>query len=181
MQLTTTMIIYLILGVLLLFFGRRLFWLFVGVAGFVAGFNLASQILGSQPEWVLLLVGLVAGLIGMVLAVLLQRLAVAIAGFLVGGSLVTTLFAAANVNLGNLSLVTYIIGGLLGLLLVIALFDWALIILSSLFGASLIVQSFTLAASMAALLFVILFVIGIAVQAGLTSPVRTRRAERAGR
>jgi len=45
-------IILIILGTVLLALGRRLFWLFVGAVGFVAGLNLATHFFSDQPTWV---------------------------------------------------------------------------------------------------------------------------------
>ena len=45
------------IGILLLFWGRKLFWLFVGVVGFLSGIQLAPQILRPIRElqsWLLL-------------------------------------------------------------------------------------------------------------------------------
>ncbi|MBN1452392.1 MAG: hypothetical protein JW963_15360 [Anaerolineales bacterium] len=44
----------------LLFFGRKVFWLFVAGAGFVTGLSLANRLLQS-PEWVGVLSALASG------------------------------------------------------------------------------------------------------------------------
>jgi len=44
-------VISLILGVALLVAGRKLFWLFVGAAGFVTGMQLATQFWQSSLIW----------------------------------------------------------------------------------------------------------------------------------
>jgi hypothetical protein len=77
-------LLVLLAGIALLLAGRRLFWLFVGVVGFFAGLRFALQVLGPRADlrWI---VALAAGLLGIVLAIALQRLAVALAGFFVGG------------------------------------------------------------------------------------------------
>src|SRR6185295_19307424 len=80
-----TPILALIAGALLLIAGRRLFWLFVGLVGFFTVYRwFAPYPAGPSPSgrW---LVAILAGLLGIVLAIFLQRLAVALAGFLVGG------------------------------------------------------------------------------------------------
>src|SRR5688500_12103206 len=56
-------------GILLIIFGRRLFWLFVGLLGFFAGFTFASRFFSNQQEWVTLLIAVGCGLIGILLAV----------------------------------------------------------------------------------------------------------------
>jgi hypothetical protein len=49
-----------VLGLALLFMGWRLFWLFVGVAGFAAGLQAAPLLFGMQPFAILWGVGLFA-------------------------------------------------------------------------------------------------------------------------
>jgi len=83
-------IISLILGVALLVAGRKLFWLFVGAAGFVTGLQLATQF-WQGPELLAIVIGLVVGVIFALLAIFLQSVAIGIAGFLAGGYILTVL------------------------------------------------------------------------------------------
>ena len=57
-------------GIALLVLGRKLFWLFVGVVGFVAGAALATQLFEIQPDWLVIVFALGAGLLGALLAAL---------------------------------------------------------------------------------------------------------------
>ena len=41
-------IVNIVLGLVVLFFGRKLFWLFVGYVGFAAGFYYTQQIFGTR-------------------------------------------------------------------------------------------------------------------------------------
>ncbi|HVQ21300.1 MAG TPA: hypothetical protein VMS23_09670, partial [Terrimicrobiaceae bacterium] len=43
-------------GSALLLFGRRLFWLFVGVVGFIGGMRLGTEAFQGKPELVVLLI-----------------------------------------------------------------------------------------------------------------------------
>jgi hypothetical protein len=45
-----------ILGLILLVFGLKLFWLFVAIAGFLSGMLFGNLILPDQPQWICLLV-----------------------------------------------------------------------------------------------------------------------------
>ncbi|MGA7216503.1 MAG: hypothetical protein WBX20_20055, partial [Terrimicrobiaceae bacterium] len=67
-------------GLALLLFGRRLFWVFVGVIGFIAGMRFGAEVVKGQPEVVILLIAVAMGLLAALLAVVLQRVAVAVAG-----------------------------------------------------------------------------------------------------
>lgn len=157
----------LILGVLLLFLGRKFFWMFVGIIGFVAGFTLAGNLLKDQPQWLILLIGIVVGVIGAGLAVLLQRVAIALAGFAAGAYLAIALVQNLNLNLGALSWLPWIIGGIIGAILLFVFFDWALIILSSASGAGMIVSALPLTSPLSIIVYIILLVLGILVQAGI--------------
>src|SRR5512140_162592 len=117
-------VINLILGGALLVAGRKLFWLFVGVAGFVTGIQLASRF-WQGSEIVTILVGLVVGVIFALLAIFLQAIAIGAAGFFAGGYVLTVLAGMLGISGGALFWIIYVIGGILGVILVIFLFDWA--------------------------------------------------------
>ena len=160
-------LINLILGSALLIAGRKLFWLFVGAAGFVTGIQLATRF-WQGPELLAIIVGLVVGVIFAVLAIFLQALVIGVAGFLIGGYILTMLAAMLGIDVtGVTTWIVYIIGGLIGLLLVSFLFDWAIITLSSLAGASLIIQSFSGQGATGGLLFFVLFIIGVLIQGSI--------------
>jgi hypothetical protein len=178
-------ILTILAGVLLLLLGRHLFWLFVGIVGFITGMNLAAQYLAGQSDWVIIVVGLVAGVIGAILAVLFQRVAVAVAGFLAGSYLGAYLLATLGVDMGQFDGIITIIAGILGAVLVFVLFDWALILLSSLVGASLVVPALTLDQQLQLILLLVLALVGILVQAGMlrrwpTGASRPSRRRRPG-
>jgi len=158
-------VFYALVGAALLFFGRKAFWLFVAGAGFVAGISLANQML-QGPEWVSLIIGLGIGFLAALLAVLVQRFAISLAGFLVGGYLfMQFLVPFFHLEHGWLPWLAFILGGVVGVALVGAFLDWALIILSSLAGASLIIEGFNLRDVLGFLVFITLIVIGMSYQA----------------
>jgi hypothetical protein len=157
-------VINLVLGSALLLAGRKLFWLFVGAAGFVTGMQLATRF-WQGSDLLAILVGLVIGVIFALLAIFLQALVIGIAGFLIGGYILTGLAAMFGMELsGGTTWVVYIVGGVIGVILVSFLFDWAIITLSSLAGASLIVQSFLSQGPAGGILFFILFILGVVIQ-----------------
>jgi hypothetical protein len=162
-------------GVLLLFGGRRLFWLFVGLLGFFVGFTIAERFFSPQPAWLLLLIGVGCGLIGILLAVFLQRIAIAIAGFLAGATFAGTLAESAGWHIGPVFL--YVVGGVLGAILLSVVFDWALIILTSITGASFVVQSLPMETSFKTVAFAVLLIAGIFVQARYLAPATISRKE----
>ena len=161
-----TIILRILAGLALLTLGRKLFWLFVGIVGFVFGFSLATQFF-QGPEWTVLIIALVAGLLGVLLALVVQQVAVALAGFIAGGYVVISLLNELGRDTGQLYWAFVIIGGIVGAVLVLALFEWALIVLSSLTGAALIVQTIHPGTLLAAVLFAVLLIAGVVIQAGL--------------
>lgn len=157
-------VINLILGGALLVAGRKLFWLFVGAAGFVTGIQLATRF-WQGSDVLAIVIGLAIGVIFALLAIFLQALAIGIAGFLAGGYILTVLAAMLGIDVtGAVTWIVYIAGGVLGVILVSFLFDWALITLSSLAGAALIVQAFFAEGAVGGLLFFILFLAGVIIQ-----------------
>jgi len=160
-------IVLVLLGVALLFLGRKLFWLFVAVVGFVVGTGLASQFLQGQSEQFILVIGLLGGVIGALLAIFLQRLAVAAAGFVAGGYLMVTVLGWLGMGSQGVTWLPFLIGGVIGALLVVVMFDWALIFLSALVGAELVVNGLSARPSISLLLLVVLLVVGIVAQSRL--------------
>jgi Domain of unknown function (DUF4203) len=160
-------IISVIVGVAILLFGRKLFWLFVAALGFAVGLEIAAYFMKEPPQWMTLLVALGCGVIGALLAILIQKLAIAIAGFIAGGRIAWGLAAAFFVDHAHYRGITFVIGGILGALLLLALFDWVLILLSSIEGAHLIGNGITLPEKGAMILFIALAVIGLIVQGSM--------------
>jgi hypothetical protein len=153
-----------LIGAVILLFGRKLFWLCVAAVGFAAGVEFAPQLVHEPSTLVMLAFAIVLGIIGAVLALFLQKIAIAIAGFLAGGKLAIALAAAFLVQPAQYYWITFAIGGIIGAIFLLVLFDWALIALSSVVGAYLILSAFSLPASGTSILFIALVVGGVIVQ-----------------
>lgn len=158
-------VLTLIIGIAVLLLGRRLFWLFVGAVGFLVGVELAGRFFSAQPQWVVILIALAIGLVGAALAVIVQEIVIAIAGFLGGAAVTSSVIAFLGLNLGGAEWIPLVVGGIIGIIFVIAIFDWALIFLSALTGAALILQPLGLRPAVAPLVFLGLFIVGVIVQA----------------
>jgi hypothetical protein len=131
----------LLVGVLLLVFGRRLYWLFVAGIGFVAGLGLAPRLLPGYSDAAIVLVALALAIVGALVAVVATRVVVGIVGFVAGAAVAAQLFPEAAAGAGAVAIGVYVIAGVVGAILSLILLDWALIAISSLAGASLIVTS----------------------------------------
>lgn len=164
-----------ILGVVVLFAGRELFWLFVGVVGFVFGVDLISVLLANLPYWAVVLAGVVVGALSAALAMGLQRPIASLAGFLVGGYTVEGLIAGFSWEPHLVAWTPFIAGGVVGAIATFVLYDWALIVLSSLLGASLIIGETSLDPIVTAFLYLLIACAGIAAQSGFHRHRRSRR------
>jgi hypothetical protein len=155
-------LLYGLIGIVLLTLGRKLFWLFVGCVGFVAGLQMAQQYFGLQPAWVAWASALLFGLVGALLALFFQKLAIVLGGFAAGSTIsahLTFLVGLASTPVIN------VLGGLAGAILLYVLFDWALIVLSSVVGSTLVVQSLPWNAQIETVLYLVLIAAGICFQA----------------
>ncbi len=168
-----TPLFLLIAGAALLLAGRRLFWLFVGLVGFFTVYRWIEPY-GATPT-VRLVVAVAAGIIGIFLAIFLQKVAVALAGFFVGGWFVAQLLGLHMAHPRGMDLLIFAAAGILAAILAVKVFDLALVLLSSLAGAGLIVDALHPKPSAERILILVLFVVGLVVQLGFTA--RRRRQD----
>ncbi len=169
-----------LVGAALLLFGRRLFWLFVGCIGFIAGFDIASDLFQGQSPALILLIAIGVGLLGAITSIFLQRVVVGIAGFFAGGYFLSSVAVAVlHTQQHAVEWIAYVIGGVFGVLLTVVLLDPALIILSSLAGATAISQNVPLKDANKGILFIGLLIFGIVVQATQYRGATKSRRERA--
>jgi hypothetical protein len=154
-----------LIGIVILFFGRKLFWLCVAAVGFLAGIELAPHLVTEPSPLLELAVALVLGVLGALLAFLLQKIAVAVVGFLAGGKLASAIAAAFFVHYSQYSTIIFVVGGLIGAMLLLFLFDWALIVVSSFIGAHMIQNAIVLPPSGSTIVFLGLAIVGMVVQA----------------
>jgi hypothetical protein len=164
-------VIQVVLGLIVLFFGRKLFWLFVGILGFLAGSQLAAIWLAGYPAWAVLATSLLLGLGGALLAVFFERLAFALAGFYCGVFLTAGL--SLETGLFPQSVLLLLAGGLVGGGLAALVMDWALAALSALAGAGAVVMALPLPPWIKAVLW-----LGLALAGYLFQTARQGRADR---
>jgi len=148
-------------GLLLLGWGRRLFWLLVAWLGFTFGFDLAARLMGPPNDALVLAVGVVFGILGALAALWLESVAIALAGLL-GGAYVFGQIALLMQPQWALPMA--IVGAIVGLMVMFSLFDTALVVLSSLIGAHLVVEALPLGAVASFFVWTALTVAGMMVQ-----------------
>jgi len=165
-----------LVGLLLLFFGRRLYWLFVAAVGFLYGLELAPRLLPQQSGAMIVIIALVLAVVGALLAGVATKVALGAIGFVAAGGIAALTLQHLTIDSGLVVLGVYLIAGLIGAVLFLLLFNAALIVLSSLAGASLIVLSAEqlrlMSPTFGTALVIVLAVGGIVVQA---RPWRSRR------
>jgi hypothetical protein len=158
-------IVGVVIGVVILFFGRKLFWLCVAAVGFAAGLQIAPLLVNDASSLLALVIAVVFGILGALLALFIQKIAIAVLGFLAGGKLATAIAAAFFVQHAQYSTIIFVIGGIVGAILLLAVFGWALIVVSSFIGAYLIQSAIVLPPTGLTLVFIGLAILGIFVQA----------------
>jgi hypothetical protein len=151
-------------GLALLAFGRKIFWLFVAAVGFVGALTLLPKVFPDATGWTALAIAAAGGVLGALLALFLQRVAVAVAGFAGGGFFLVNVVEIFHIQTGSNFWIPFIIGGIIGCALMLLLFDWALILLSSGLGAYLFVDELHLGNMMALAVMLVLFLIGVVIQ-----------------
>jgi Domain of unknown function (DUF4203) len=155
-------IVEIVAGLLLLLAGRRLFWLFIAIIGFVVGAEVARELLASQSDWIVWVLGAAAGIVGAVVAVFFQRLAFALAGFYAGSYLAIVIAQSLGWPLPDFALT--LVGGVIGAVVAALVMDWAIIVLSTLAGVGMIVGALDLVPLHRVILASVLAAVGIVVQ-----------------
>src|SRR4029077_19347695 len=114
-----------LIGVVVLFFGRKLFWLCVAAVGFLAGIELAPHLINEPSALLQLTFAIVLALVGALLALFLQKIAIAVFGFLAGGKLAGAIAAAFFVHYAQYSTFIFLAGGDVGGVLLLLFFGLA--------------------------------------------------------
>jgi hypothetical protein len=149
-------------GLLLLLLGRKIFWLFVGLAGFLCGFQ-GVQIFFPDQAALGFVFGLLVGVVGVFVAVFFQRISFAMGGFFAGGYL--SLAYCSHLSVEEPSQVLFFIVGLIAAVIAFMWMDWAIILLSAFVGAGAIVVNIALLSPPWSFLVLLLLVlIGCVVQ-----------------
>ncbi|MEM7352930.1 MAG: DUF4203 domain-containing protein [Acidobacteriota bacterium] len=158
------------LGVVLLIFGRKLYWLALGGIGFFLGLWLADQVLDMRSTGLELGIGFLMGILGAYLVSAAQRVAIGLGGFVVGGAMAYWVAAWLAVPLqwqpGAWLWIAGMAGAILGTMVAALLFDASLVALSSLIGALLLSRASQIGQPHESWLFLILVLIGMMAQSG---------------
>ncbi len=153
-------------GLLLLFAGRRFFWLVAALVAFLFTLNLFDFLF--DVGWLGLILAVIAGAIFAWLATKFVKIVGYIVGALAGAVGLPIFLGFFGIDWNWL--LAALIGAVVGFLLMMFLFDWGLIVLTAWAGANAVVGKVTgqweLSDTIATILVVALIAAGIFVQAG---------------
>jgi len=157
-------LITLLIGIIFLIAGQKIFWLFIASLGFLFGFEFAATFLAGQEYWKTFLISVICGLVGLVCALFLQELAIIVTGFIAGGYIFLSLWNLSGWRINEWWWLFFVVSGISVSVLLAIFFNPVLIVLSSCIGAMLIIQAFPFTPVMKIALFLILFAFGVFVQ-----------------
>jgi hypothetical protein len=160
-------VLQIILGLIVVTTGLKLYWFFVAVMVFVFGMYIASDLFHVQTRWLIQIIGLVVGVIGVVLGVYQKQIAIVVVSFISGGYGAYYLAQLLGIKSGVLRWIFFNVGGILGIIMVVTQGEWALILLSSWGGATLVCKHLNPQRSIAFGVFLTLTLVGILVQAAV--------------
>lgn len=158
-------------GVVLAMVGRHLFWLAVGLVGFLLTYSLATALLPDLDPTAVTVLAVVVGALGAVVTLASLRLVAAIAGALLLAVVARALFVL-YVDDSAWQWLAFAVGAVVGWMLVRGLFDVGIIVTTALGGgwyvaAGLSATDVDLASSTTLWIGLVTAVAGIVVQSGL--------------
>ena len=153
-----------LLGAALLVAGRRLFWLAVAALGFLLGYLVAGALLSGAGGTAQLALSLVAGAAGAFLAIAVQKVAVAFAGFALALLAAAELAPHFGVAGGATYVLVLMVAGVVGALLAIGLFGLAVTVVTAGVGAALVTAALPLGHTLHLVLLAVLWVAGVLLQ-----------------
>lgn len=169
-------ILYYFLGVILLIAGRKMYWFFSAVAGMIAGIYLGGVVLDAESQGWQIAFAVIGAVLGAILAVGLQKLAIGIVGFIAGGYGSLFLWQTLGLPEGRVEWVPFIVGGVIAAVLVALAFEYGLIALTSWAGSTLISRELDLSGWLGGAVFFGLIVAGVVIQA--VALIAERKRER---
>lgn len=148
-------------GVIILFLGRELSFLFSAALAAFLGARLTHLLPPGLPAWADTAFLLLMAILGAVLTLINKDTGYYVTGFLVGGFAFNEYFTPGS---AALSILPFVVGSVLGAIIIGLLKEWALILVSCLIGAYLLYGVLPVAGIARILLSAGLFIIGALAQ-----------------
>lgn len=159
-----TMLVPLIAGILLVFIGRKVFWLFIGGVVFLLVMDVAPRFMHHR-ESMIFYGALGAGVLAATTGYFFQKVAVRVVGLVGGGFFAFNAYEHFLTSIPLPWWIPALVGALLGWIIVSFVVEWALIILSSLTGGFLIASALHLESHSLLMVTIVLAAIGLVIQA----------------
>ena len=161
--------LWVVAGLLLLFLGRQLYTALIGLVGFFVVYGIPQDLLSLTSE-IRLLMAVGVGVLAALLAFIVRKVAVALAGALLGAGAALWAISFYGVRWDVLWWIVIAAAAVLGAWVLRVVFETALIVVSSFIGALLIMAAVGLEGLPAHAGVALLIVVGVAFQ------MRRRRA-----
>jgi len=130
-------LILLVVGILTLFYGRRLFWVFAALIGFIFGLMIASQLTPDMADFIRILIAIGVGTLCGIMTVYAEKLMIILVGFLgfgISGYLLISLFDFSSL----VNWIIFLISGSIGAVYITRHIEWVVIIVSALLGSLMV-------------------------------------------
>ncbi len=132
-------ILFVVAGLVIAFYGKRVMWLVAGAAGFALGYILMQEFFSNLEEIWVIIISVGVGLVCAFLTTRFLRLFAFIAAFIFVG-LVATVIAETFFDNQIIYWAAFFVGGLIGLAIMRFAFGPGIILITALGGAALVVK-----------------------------------------
>lgn len=160
-------LVSIIIGLLLLFVGRKALWFFLALIGFAVTIAFLPRIAPDLSPNTQVIVAVVAGIIGGASASVLAKVLVWVGGFVGGAYVGVVAWQTLMGTAPGFPWIPVAVGGIAGIFIAGFLFASVLIIVSSAAGAALLVQTVGVGETFGFILLILLTAVGIIVQGRL--------------
>ena len=148
-------------GVMILFLGRELSFLFSAAMAAFLGFRLTPLLPASWPSWSGTAFVVTIAVVAAILTIINESAGFYVSGFLIGGYVLTEYFAPNSLSI---PLLPFIVGSVLGAVIIGLFTDWAMIIVSTFIGTYLIYGVLPLVGTARTLVSAGIFIVGALAQ-----------------
>lgn len=148
-------------GVMILFLGRELSFLFSAAMAAFLGFRLTPLLPSSWPSWSDTAFVLTLAVVAAILTIINERAGFYVCGFLIGGYVLTEIYAPNGLGI---PLLPFFVGSVLGAVIIGLLTDWAMILVSTFIGTYIIYGSLPMVGTAKTLVSAGIFLVGALVQ-----------------
>jgi lipid-A-disaccharide synthase-like uncharacterized protein len=141
-----------------------MFWLALGSLGFLVGWQLAAAFAVDLESVVFWIVSAAGGLLGVLFAILAQKLATGVSGFALGLLVMAKVLPLLPVEGQAWGALVLVLGGIAGSLLALGLFGVVVCVITAGIGAAMLVAAMPLESQPGLLLFAGLWLLGFVFQ-----------------